>query len=192
MSATLAGPRSGRSARTSGRSQRLPCVAALTVLAAALATSSVLPASAVPLTDSDSTTANVAVSSVITLTGLTSGFTLTGIPGATVATLNAVTMNVETNNVAGYDVTVEAASDVLDPADTVANPDTIPIDALSVRENGTPTYTQLSDTTPVTVHTQDSRSDDGGDVIGNDYSVDIPFVNVDTYSVTLNYIATTL
>ena len=147
-------------------------------------------ASAAPLTSTDSVLANVEVSSLITLSALTTDFTLTGLPGATVASVGAVTMNVETNNTAGYTVTVQPADDVLVPADTAVNPDTIGIGALSVRETGTTGYTPLDNTTPTTVHGQATRSASGGDVISNDYSVAIPFVNADTYSVTLNYVAT--
>lgn len=143
-------------------------------------------------TSSGSTTANVQVLSDITLTGLTPSFLLSGLPGATVALANAVTMNVETNNIAGYAVTVQSASATLDPADPVANPDTVPIGALSVREAGTTPYDVVSDATATTVHSQDVRSAEGGDSIANDYSVDIPFVNADTYSTVLNYVATTL
>lgn len=143
-------------------------------------------------TDTDTTQANVVVQSDITLTGLTDQFTLTGLPNSTAALTSAVTMNVETNNVAGYTVTVQSASDSLDPADPVANPDVIPIGALSVRETGTTGYTPVSDAAAVTVHSQDERSADGGDAIANDYSVDIPFVNADTYITVLNYVAATL
>lgn len=142
-------------------------------------------------TSADSTEANVEVLSAIGLTALTPDFLLTGLPGATVAGLGAVTMNVSTNNLAGYAVTVQSASATLDPA-AVGNPDTIPIGALSVRETGSTAYTPVSDAAPVTVHTQGTRSAQGGDTISNDYRVVIPFVNEDTYTTTLNYIATTL
>jgi hypothetical protein len=142
-------------------------------------------------TSGGSTQANAVVLSSIALTGLTSSFTLTGVPRATVVGSEAVTMNVETNNLAGYVVTVQSESDVLAPS-AQANADSIPIDALQVRETGSGSYSSVSDSTPLIVHTQDVRSAEGGDSIANDYRLTIPFVNEDTYSATLDYIATTL
>jgi len=142
-------------------------------------------------TDTGSTTANVEVESSIALTGLTEAFTLTGLPGATVVGLSAVTFNVETNNLGGYVVTVQGQGATLTPA-LVANPDSVPIGALSVRETGTTPFTPLSSTATVPVHSQAVRSDEGGDDLANDYQVIVPFVNQDTYSTTLDYIATTL
>ncbi len=154
-----------------------------------------VPAFAAPGdTSIGSTVANVEVGSTIALTGLTPAFTLSGNPGATVTGLTEVAMNVQTNSLAGYSVTVQAASATLTPTtvSTPANPDSIPIGALSVRETGTTPFTPLSSTAPVTVHGQDTRSAAGGDTIENDFQVVIPFVNEDTYAVTLNYVATTL
>ena len=144
-------------------------------------------------TDSGPTNAHVEVLSSIALTGLTQDFTLQGLPGATVAGLNAVTMNVETNNAGGYNVTVQSQTPTL-AADTATNPDSIPIEALGVREHDasdTAAYESLSDTAARTVHSQDTRSAQGGDTIDNDYQVSVPFVNEDTYTATLDYIATT-
>jgi hypothetical protein len=136
-------------------------------------------------------TVNVQVGSVISLTGLPAGFTLSGVPGATVTTGDTpVTMNVLTNNPGGYSVSVLAAQATLTPADTVANPDSIPIGALSVKETGVGNYVPVSSAAAVTVHTQDARSVAvPGDTISNDYQVVIPNVAQDTYSVALNYIA---
>jgi len=142
-------------------------------------------------TSTGSTTAHVGVESGITMTGLTASFTLTGAPGATITGADAVTFNVETNNVAGYAVTVQPAASQMTPA-LGGNADFIPIAALTVREGGTGTYTPLDDVNPVTVHSQNSRSVNGGDVLTNDFQIRIPVVNVDTYSATLNYVATTL
>jgi hypothetical protein len=139
-------------------------------------------------TSPGSTQGNVAVTTSIALTGLTPSFTLTGIPGATVTGDQAVSMNVETNNLAGYAVTVESTLAAL-AANTSGNVDSIPIDALSVRESGTTPFTALGGT--VTVHSQNTRSASGGDSISNDYQIVIPFVNEDTYTTTLDYIATT-
>ncbi len=142
-------------------------------------------------TSGDSTNAHVAVLSAIVLSGLTPDFTLVGVPGATVSDATAVTFNVSTNNLAGYAVTVQAESPTLAPA-AVGNPDSIPIGALAVRETGAATYQPLSDVDSVTVHTQPTRSALGGDELTNDYRVAIPFVNEDTYTATLDYVATTL
>jgi hypothetical protein len=138
-----------------------------------------------------STTANVVVASGITLlTGLTPSFTLSGPPGTVVTGTDAVKFNVETNNVAGYAVTVQSANpDLLPPSPT--NPDVIPIADLTVKEDSA-TYTPLSSTTTVTVHSQANRSVSGGDALTNDFQIRIPLVNADTYHATLNYIATTL
>lgn len=152
-----------------------------------------LSASAAPGDTADgSTVGNVTVQSAISLTALTPSFNLTGLPGATVLGTAATTFNVETNNIGGYAVTVTAATASLLPADTTANPNVIPISALSVRETGTTPFTPVSNVTPTTVHTQPTRSAEGGDTLSNDYRVVIPFVNEDTYSVTLDYVATTL
>jgi hypothetical protein len=163
---------------------------AAAALAVALATAG--SASAAPGdTSTGSTVGNVAVTTAIDLTGLTPNFTLSGIPGATVTGLGAVQMNVATNNLAGYAVTVESATAAMSST-AVGNADSIPIGALSVREAGTLPYTPMSSTATVTVHNQDTRSAEGGDAISNDYQVVVPFVNEDTYTATLNYIATTL
>lgn len=141
-------------------------------------------------TDAGSTLANVAVGTSIALTGLTPTFTLTGIANTTVTEPDVVSFTVETNNLAGYAVTVQSATDTL-VANTSGNTDSIPIANLSVSEAGT-TFTPMSSEDPFVVHTQSARSAEGGDALTNDYRVAIPFVNSDTYSVTLNYIATTL
>jgi hypothetical protein len=147
--------------------------------------------SASAATSPGSTQGNVDVTTAIALSGLTPSFTLSGVPGATVTGAGDVTMNVVTNNLAGYAVTVESATATLAPA-TAGNLDSIPIGALSVRETGTTDYTPLSAAATVTTHTQATRSAELGDTISNDYQVVVPFVNQDTYTTTLNYVATTL
>ena len=144
-------------------------------------------------TPSQGVDGNVQVESAIALTGLTPSFQLTGLPGATVVGAGVVDFNVLTNNFGGYAVTVQAGADVL-AGDTPTNPDTIPISALSVRETGTTTFTPLSATVPVTVHSQVTRSavTGAGDALENDYQVVIPIVNEDNYDVTINYVATAL
>jgi hypothetical protein len=141
------------------------------------------------------TVANVDVGSAIVLSNLTPSFTLTGFPGDSPQDLNAVTMNVETNNSTGYNVTVTPEAPVL--SGTGTNPDTIPVSDLSVREHTTGTYAALSGDTPavpVTVYNQATRSAvDTGDNLSNDYEFNTPIPNVrtDTYSVTLDYVAST-
>lgn len=143
-------------------------------------------------TDTDSTDGHVEVSSSIALTGLTPEFTLTGIPGATVEGVGAVSFNVETNNLAGYTVTVQSRTPTMVAA-TAGNTDAIPIGALSVRKTGTTPYTAVTDTAPgVTVQNTATRSAEGGDALSNDYQVVIPFVNQDVYTATLDYVAATL
>lgn len=145
-------------------------------------------------TSSDTVDANVEVNSAIVLTGLTPEFTLVGLPGTTVTGIREVTYSVETNNIGGYTVTVQAATPTLEP-ETAGNPDSIPIQNLRVRETPADTtstlgWIPLSSTNPVLIHDQDTRSAEGGDEISNDYQVSIPFVADDTYDTTLTYIAT--
>jgi len=151
-------------------------------------------ASAAPGDTSDDTSvANVRGTSSILLSVPTPSFTLNGLPGASVTGLAPVTMNVSTNSLGGYAVTVLAADQVLSATDA-GNPDSIPMVALQVREsaegdNGS--FTSLSDAGSVSVHTQGVRSAEGGDALSNDFRVTIPFGAEDMYAVTLNYVATT-
>jgi hypothetical protein len=148
--------------------------------------------SASAATDGHGTTANVNVTSSISLTINTGNFTLTGVPGATVAANAQVTSHVVTNNQAGYSVTVASATETMLPADPVANTDAIPIAALSMRTTGATPYTALS-TTARAIHGSSTRSVAApGDPYSDDFQVVIPFVNSDTYSATLDYVATTL
>lgn len=162
-------------------------VAAAAGLLAAVAAQ--LPAAAVPGDQSaDTTVANVGVSSSITLADLTSSFALNGAPDDTVTGLSAVAYRVVTNNVGGYTVGVTAQDTALRPTGNSA--DTIPIENLAVRPNGTDDFTPLSRTNAITLRDKGSRSEAGGDSYSDDYRVDIPFVADDTYTVTLNYVAT--
>jgi hypothetical protein len=144
------------------------------------------------------TTAHVDVGSEILLSNLTQSFSLVGFPGDQPEDIGAVTMNVETNNSHGYNVTVAPEAPVL--SGTGTNPDTIPVTDLSVRETAegnAGAYTPLSGGTPpvpVTVHNQLTRSAAApGDLLSNDYEFNVPIPNVrtDTYSVILDYVATT-
>ena len=137
--------------------------------------------------DTTPTTANAEVASTITLTG-DAAFTLAGAPGDETATTSA--LNAETNNDAGYNVTVLADAADLVPADPVANTDVIPVSSLEVLNTDTePTYAGLSTTVPVTVHTQGTKSAEGGDALTASYQLTMPFVNADTYSGGLTFAA---
>jgi hypothetical protein len=175
------------------RTGRLMLPSAIVVAFAAASVGMVAgPAAAAPGdTSSDTTVANVEVSTAIALTGLTPAFTLNGVPGGTVSEVGVVTFNVATNNFAGYSVTVHSNTATM-LANTSANTDSIPIAALTVRESGTVPYAPMSSTSAGTVHLQNERSASGGDDLSNDYLVGIPFVNEDTYTATLDYVATTL
>jgi hypothetical protein len=140
---------------------------------------------------SDDTQANVVVTGAITLTGLTDAFTLSGTPGTVATNDGAVEMHVTTNSFAGYAVTVEPVAEALTGV-TAGNPDTIPTDALNVERTGVGPYVPLSFGTPVEVFRKTSASAPGGDTISNDYRITIPFVRPDTYTGTLEYVATTL
>lgn len=139
----------------------------------------------------DTTVVHVGVDPAIALSGLTSAFTLNGAPGGTITENGAVTMNVQTNNIGGYSVTVRSETPTL-VAGAVGNVDAILIDLLHVRETGTTTFQPMSNLNPVMVHLQGGRSVPAGDVISNDFLVDVPFVATDTYSATLDYVVTTL
>lgn len=162
--------------------------ALLVVVGLVLATSG--GGAALAANSNGSTTANVAVASSITLSGLTSSFTLSGPPNTTQSANGAVTMKVTTNNNTGYTVTVQGASATM-VGQAAGNTDTIPISNLAVRETGTTAWTALSSSSAATVHSQNGRSVSSGDTISNDYQITIPFVNSDTYSATLNYVAAT-
>ncbi|MCM3887100.1 putative Ig domain-containing protein [Frankia sp. R82] len=141
-------------------------------------------------TEPTCTTSTTVLAQSLTLTDLTSSFVLTGEPGSTPALDSAVTMTVTTNSTDGYTVAVQGTSPTLTPA-TPGNDDTIPVQALTVRESGTAGFAPLSDTAAVTVHNQAQPSAPNGDAVSNDYAIHIPFVASDTYSTALDYIAAT-
>lgn len=147
-------------------------------------------------TSTQALVANVQVGSAITLTNLTPGFTLIGNPGQTVDTSTATGIDnpqnytVTTNNNAGYTVTVLSRTATM-VAQRAGNTDSIPIGDLNVTDN-TGAYTPLIAGTPVLIHTQAVRSATGGDNLSSDYQITIPFVQDDTYSATLDYVATAL
>lgn len=188
------GPRAPDPARAQGGRLILRGLIGASAIAA-LAIGMAGTASAQPVSDGDSTNAHVEVSSSIVLSALTQDFTLTGIPGSTPEKLAAVTYNVETNNNAGYAVTVQSQNALM--AGTNGNTDSIAIGALSVKEsagavNATNATYKAVTTGAQQVHTQSTKSTTGGDTLSNDYKVAIPFVNSDVYTATLDYVATTL
>lgn len=138
-------------------------------------------------TDPACTTTIAVTAQTITLSNLTSAFTLTGTPNTTPTQNSAVTMTVVTNDPNGYNLTVQAATPTLTSPETGAG---IPVTDVRVRETGTSVFHPLSATTPVTTHTQNTRSALNGDPLSNDYQADIPFVPTGRYSGTLDYIAT--
>jgi hypothetical protein len=139
---------------------------------------------------SGQTQANVSVAAAITLTGLTPSFTLSGLPNTTVTQDQAVSYRVTTNNTLGYLVSVQADAAALSPQGP-ANPDTIPVSALEVKPDEGAVWSPLSNTDADVVHSRDSPSAAGGDLLFDDYRVHIPNVRSDTYSVTLTYTAAT-
>jgi hypothetical protein len=144
-------------------------------------------------TDAGSTTANVDVTSAITLTNLTPSFTLSGSPGTDVTTdVTPVTLTVTTNNFAGYNVTVVPHTASLTPG-IVGNTDVIAFSDLKVNgpiQGGT--FAPLTFGTPLVVATKATASASDGDPITNDYKITVPFVRPDTYTGTLDYVTTTL
>ncbi|GAB1820096.1 DUF7927 domain-containing protein [Herbidospora sp. RD11066] len=137
-------------------------------------------------TDQRCSTSITVIAQSIEIADLTRSFTLTGPPDTTRQGDGVVTMNVITNSPTGYTVTVRAAAPALTSPVTGAS---IPISALKVRSTGA--FTPLSATTPVVVHQQSGPSAQIGDSFSNDYAVDIPFVPTGSYSVSLDYIAST-
>jgi hypothetical protein len=136
------------------------------------------------------TQANVSVASAITLTGLTPSFTLSGLPNTTATQDKAVSYRVTTNNTAGYLVSVKPDAATLKPQ-TAGNPDTIPVSNLEVKPDEGVVWSPLSTADANVVHSKDAPSAAGGDLLQDDYRVNIPNVRSDTYSVMLTYTAAT-
>lgn len=132
------------------------------------------------------TTVTTIAARTITLTDVTSAFTLTGLPDTTVSSDGTVTMTVTTNSTGGYLVTVQATAASL--IGSAGNTETIPIELLGVRETGTIPFLPLSANTPIVVHQQDTATAPGGDAVSNDYQIQIPYVPSDNYATTLEYI----
>ncbi len=124
----------------------------------------------------------------ISLSNLTPSFTLSGLPSTTVTQEEAVSMTVTTNSVSGYTVSLRATGNAL--TGTAGNADTIPISRLLVRNSSTDAYQPVPTAEPLTIYRKNSASGGGGDAVSNDYQVEIPDVASDTYSTTIEYIAT--
>lgn len=134
--------------------------------------------------------ATVEITTVLTLTGLGADFALTGAPGA-VTSGDSVALNVATNNLGGYVVTIQSRTPVMVAA-TQGNEDSVPIGAVSVRDSGAEAFASLSAVRPLTVHRRPGPTGQSGDDIGNYFQVAIPRVEQDTYLATLDYVAATL
>ncbi|GAA5769112.1 hypothetical protein [Streptosporangium roseum] len=141
-------------------------------------------------TASDTTEARVVVTGAITLTDLTPSFTLTGRPRQTVDTADPVSFTVTTNNFAGYTVTVFPATGEL--LGTAGNPETIPVSSLLVEQIPGGPFVPLALGDPVEVFRKTAPSAADGDDFSHNYRITIPFVRPDTYTGTINYVATTL
>lgn len=167
-------------------------IGALVALSAAASTVGAATAYAAPgQTDTGSTTANVEVGSAITLTNLTPAFTLAGVPGETPTA--PVTMTVTTNNAAGYSVTVTSETATLDPP-AGTNTDSIPIGSLEVQgtTQGATWAAMVSGAATLETHTKATPSAEAGDDLTDNYRMLIPFVEPDTYTAVLDYVAITL
>jgi hypothetical protein len=158
---------------------------ALTVTGFALAASGTSPVGAAP---DGKSKAKVGVGNTIAMSGLTASFTLEADPSETVAAPGAVQLNVKTNNPSGYVVSVKADTEDLTGADA-NNPDTIPVSALLVTSAPVATDEELDASVAKTVGQRPDRTSQTGDTITNDYEMSVPWVNADTYSVSLDYIA---
>ena len=122
----------------------------------------------------------------IQLNDLTESFTLEGPADAVVVNNGAISMTVDSNNPGGYQVTVQGESGELVSRTAVDGP-TIAISELFFRGNGTAEFTPLS-TDPQVVFARNAASAPDGDAVSSDFRMQMPFVDPDTYSVTLEYL----
>jgi len=144
-----------------------------------------------------SSNAIVTVASEITLVTPLS-FTLagTGVLSGSHALATPVGFAVTTNNPTGYKVTVHSTPTVM--AGTGLNTDTIPVANLGVKPillgtaNAGFTSVPTGVATALTVFTKGTESSDPSDTLAIDYSLLVPVVHPDTYTVALDYVATTL
>lgn len=131
-------------------------------------------------------TVSVAVLDGLTLSMVDTGIWLVGAPGADAR--DGLDYKVETNNPTGFTVAVHATSPTLVGSENSLN--TIPMSVLKVRdEDGA--YVDVSQEA-VTVYRQSVESADGGEELITDFQMLIPVVMPDTYTGTLDYIASGL
>ncbi len=173
-----------------GAAAILPAGQALAESSTGAATTSANPSAYVE--ENRGVIANVEVYPALELDITTSSFTLYGLPGDQPEADDAVALHVFTNNPDGYQVSIWALGADLTGSGT-GNTGTIPVTDLSVRENGTTAWNAVS-TATVQVYTQATPSAGGqGDALSNDweFNVPIPAVSPDTYSDTIEYMAST-
>ena len=104
------------------------------------------------------------VNSTISVSGITGSIALAGNPGTTATNANAEQYNVQTNNAAGYSVTVTPQANTLQgPGNPISNTN------LAVN---TGHFTVPA--TPLTVHSKSSPSAMNGDNLTDSWSLDIP------------------
>lgn len=126
-------------------------------------------------------TAQATVGNAISLTADDATVALNGVPGDETTALSGLVAT--SNNLAGYNVTVQAAAANMAGV-AVGNTDVIPVGSLSVGGAA------ASNTAPVQIHTQATKSADLGDAIPVAYALTMPYVNADVYSVGLTFTAT--
>lgn len=124
----------------------------------------------------------------ITLSGVTASFTPTGAPHTTVSTNTAVQLEVSTNSLSGYRVSLQVPSGSLTSV-TPGGTAKIPVGSLGVRETGTSAFQALSAGGALVVHEQTAASAVGGDSVSTDSRVQVPFVPPGTYTGALDYVA---
>lgn len=162
-------------------------VAAASVAGAVAAAWAVAPAQAQE--DTDTTTANIIVGGAITIADLDESFDIEGFPGDEAQTDDPVTFTVTTNNATGFNVTVQPDAAELTPADT-ENEDAIDFADLEVELIDDPgTFVSLNPAEPVEVYNQGSPTGDEGEDLAHNYELTIPFVQEDTYSGSITYVA---
>lgn len=138
--------------------------------------------------DTGTTTVNVVVSTLISISGQTASLDLNGNPGDAVTSGAPVELTVATNNPTGYTVSVAPATASLAGADT-GNTDTIPFtDVEYETSDGSFAPLTFGGSNPA-VHSQTTPSAAGGDTISHDYQINVPFVAPDTYSGEITYTA---
>lgn len=140
-------------------------------------------------TDTLNVTVNVSEALVFSVTQ--SSITLDIAPG--VPDSATVSMNVLTNNPTGYDVTVAGQTANFDAA-LPANDGVLPIGALTVSGGDLISPQSVPGPDPASaleIASQGTASEDGGDVINTTFSMAGQNVPADTYTATLDFVATT-